>query len=137
MTATVQQIAEALNTALEAIVGLRNAPYLTDSITPPVVLTAIEEVVYHGAFGYSDVEHTFTVFAIVGRASERAGIEAMEAYMSSTGTQSVRAALELDPTLGGVVSSLIVVKSGPPSSLAVGQGGAVYIAVPFTVLVHA
>lgn len=137
MSATIGLIASALEMALKTISGLRTTPYLPDTISPPVALVAIEDVTYHGAFGYSDVEHTFTIFLIVGRASDRAGIESMEGFMSNTGTTSVRAALEADPTLGGVVSTLVVEKAGPPVSLNIGTSGAVYLSLPFTVLVHA
>lgn len=136
-TATIPEIADALETALKTINGLRTAPYLADSVTPPMALVAIEYVVYHGAFGYSDVVHTFTIFVVVGRSSDRAGLKAMEGFMSSSGATSIRAALEADPTLGEVVSTLIVEKSGPPIQLAIGQSGALYISVPFTVTVHA
>ncbi len=135
-TPSVSTIAAALQTALETITGLRTAPYLSDTISPPVALVAIEEVEFHGAFAGGDVTHRFTVFVIVGRASDRAGLEALEAYMSQAGTLSIRAALEADPTLGGVVSSAYVSKSGPPASVAIG-GTATYISVPFLVEVHA
>lgn len=136
MSATIPDIANALAAAIGTIDGLRTLPFLADVITPPVALIAWEEVSsYHGAFGYSDVEHTFTVHLIVGRASERAGIEAMEAFASPSGSSSIRAAIEADNTLGSVVSTCIVDKSGPPGQLTV--AGLTYLWLPFTVLVHA
>lgn len=100
-------------------------------------MPAIEEVEYHGAFAAGDVVHTFTLFVIVGRQSDRAGIAAMEAFMSQAGDTSIRAAIEADPTLGGVVSTSWVQKAGPPGSLQIGSSGAVYIHVPFSIEVHA
>lgn len=136
--ASVQEIAEALGDALQTIGGLRVVPYLGDSISPPVALIAIDNIDYHGAFGNGDREHTFTIFVIIGRASDRAGLQAMESYMSSAGSSSIRQALEdLDCTLGDLVSDVIVQKSGPPSSIAIGTSGVVYLSLPFTVLVHA
>lgn len=134
---TVAQIATALQTALETISGLRTAPYLSDNVTPPVALVAIETVEHHGAFGGGDVQHDFTVFVIASRASERAGIEALEGYMSQAGTTSIRAAIEADVTLGGVVSSAWVKKAGPPKSISIGSTGVVYLACEFAVEVHA
>lgn len=134
-TPSVGAIATALQAALQTVTGLRTAPYLSDTISPPVALVAIDTVDYHGALSNADVEHVFTVLVIVGRASDRAGLASMEDYMSQAGASSIRAALEQDLTLGGVVSTLIVRKSGPPTS--VGINGAEYISVPFTVEVHA
>ena len=135
-TPSVTDIAVAIQTQLETITGLRTAPYLTDAISTPVALVAIDKVAYHGAFAGGDVVHTFTVYVIVDRASTRSGIASMEAYMSQSGDISIRAAIEADPTLGGVVSTSLVVSAGPPASITIG-GVATYISVPFDVEVHA
>ncbi len=135
-TPSVSTIAAAIQTQLEAIPGLRTAAYLSDKISPPVALVAIETVGYHGAFAGGDVVHEFTVWVIVSRASDRAGIANLEGYMSQAGTNSIRAALEVDSTFGGVVSSGFVVDAGPPSSIQI-NGTATYIACPFKVEVHA
>jgi mannose/fructose/N-acetylgalactosamine-specific phosphotransferase system component IIC len=97
---------------------------------------AIDEHEFHGAFAGGDVVHTFTVFVIVGRSSDRAGMATMESFMSQSGDQSIRAAIEADPTLGGVVSTSLVSKSGPPTAIQIANGPA-YISVPFAVEVHA
>jgi hypothetical protein len=135
--ASVAAIAGALETALQTISGLRTAPYLPDTFTPPVALVAIEDVEYHGAFAGGDVVHTFTVFVIVARTSDRAGYETLEGYMSQpgSGAPSIAEAIEADPTLGGVVSTLKVTKAGKP--LAVTVSSASYISVQFEVEVHA
>jgi hypothetical protein len=136
-TPDVATIAAALQTALQSIDGLRTAPYLADTISPPVALVAVDEVAYHCAFAGGDVVHTFTVFVIVGRSSDRAGLQLAEAYMSQAGNpQSISGAIEADRTLGGVVSTLKVTKSGPMSSLSI-NGQPTYISVPFAVEVHA
>lgn len=134
-TPSVGTIATALETALSTISGLRTVPYLADTVSPPVAMVAIDTVDYHGAFGGGDVMHTFTVFLILSRVNDRASITAMEDYMSQAGTTSVRAAIEADLTLGGVVSTLVVTKAGPPAAITI--NGAEYISLPFTVEVHA
>lgn len=132
---TVGQIATAISSALTTISGLRTTAYLSDSVNPPVAMVGIEDVDYHGAFASGDIQHTFTIFLILSRASDRAGIEAMENYMSNDGAFSIRAAVEADQTLGGVVQTSVLTKSGPP--LPISMGGVPYISVPFTVIVHA
>ena len=134
---SVSEISDALATALESIDGLRVVPYLADTVTPPVALIAVEQVHYHEAFQGGTVMHTFTVFVIVARASDRAGLETMEAYMSQPGnTSSLTGAMESDPTLGGVVSAIVVTQAGPPTNITIG-GTAAYISLPFKVEVYA
>lgn len=135
-TPSVQQCAEALGAALAAV-GLRYLPYLGDSFSVPVALIGIDEVEFHGAFGGGDVLHTFTIMVLVNRSSDRAGIDLLEGYMSQSGASSIRAAIEADPTLGGVVSSAWVQKAGPPVGVTIATSGAVYLACPFLVPVHA
>jgi hypothetical protein len=136
---SVEEIATALATALEAVPGLNTADYLSDRITPPVALVAIETVDYHGSFNGGDVVHEFSVHLIAGRTDTEAGIKTLEAFMSqggSSSTTSIPAALEADRTLGGVVSSLKVTKGGPMTGLAI-DGNPAYVWVPFSVEVHA
>lgn len=136
-TPSVADIATAIGTALETIDGLRVIPYLADTFATPCALVAVEDVNYHGAFAGGDVVHNFTVFLIVGRSSDRAGIELAESFMSQAGDSSIRAAFEADQTLGGVVSTSWVKSAGPMKGLAIGADGATYISVPFDIEVHA
>lgn len=136
-TPSVKDVATAIGNSLETIDGLRVIPYLADTFATPCALVAIEEVEFHGAFAGGDVIHTFTVLVLVSRASDRAGIELAECYMSQAGDSSIRAAFEADTTLGAVVSSAWVKKAGPMKSLAIGATGATYISVPFDIEVHA
>src|ERR1017187_2820412 len=140
-TPTVPQIAAALGAAVVAGVDtpagqtMSYMPYLSDTFTPPVVLAAIEEVEYHAAFARGNVPHSFTLFVVLSRVDDRSAIASMEAYMSAVGPSSVCLALEADTSLGGVVQDVVVTKSGPPKALT--GGGAVYLALPFTVEVIA
>ena len=128
-TATIQTQAEALGNQLTAA-GIRALSYLPDTFTPPCALVAVEKVDYHTAFG-GQTSTTWTVFVIVSRADDRAGIQALEGFMSNTGTTSVRQALEADLSEGGVISQAWVKESGPPVALNV--GGVAYITCPFSV----
>lgn len=137
-TPSIRVIAKALEQALQSVGGLNTAPFLKDSFTAPVAMVAIDTVEYHSTFRSGDVAHNFTVHTIVGRADDRAAWDALEEYMSQGGNQrSISGALESDQSLGGLVSGVVVSKSGPPEPLAIGSSGAVYITVPFVVTVHA
>jgi hypothetical protein len=44
----------------------------------------------------------FTVTVVVGRADDRSAQAKLETYLAGTGAQSLKTAVEADPTLGGV-----------------------------------
>jgi hypothetical protein len=135
-TPSVSAIATAIGAALTAG-QIRVVDYLSDVITPPTAVVAIEDVKYHGAFHNGDVEHKFYVFLIVSRVDDRAAIAALEAYMSQPGNAgSVCGLIEADPTLGGVVSAATVTDAGPPRNVTI-NGTATYVSVQFTIEVHA
>ena len=136
-TPSVEAIAEALAAALEAIPNVRVVPYLPDDPNPPCALVSIDTVDYHAAFGDGAMPHNFTIHLLATRASVRVAVAAIQGYMSNDGTNSVRAAIEADDTLGGVVSSVVVKRSGPPAPVSVGEAGVIYLSVPFMVEVHA
>ena len=139
-TPSVQDIAVAIENALGTITGLRTFPYLPDTFTPPVALVNIDLVEYHGSFQGGDVTHEFTVFLIVDRTVDRTAIASLEAYMSQAGSNSpssIQGAIEADPTLGGIVSSLKVEKAGPVAPITVPGSEVVFLSVPFIVQVHA
>jgi len=135
MAATVKTAATALQTALATVSGLRVASYLPDTITPPQAVVTIGSVQFHGSFGPAgDAPFAFVVTVFVGRMSDRSGQDALYAYMAPTGSTSIKAAVESDPTLGGVVSYATVVSA--QNIQAVEVDAAVYLAVDFTVAVH-
>lgn len=138
MPATITAAAQALGTAITNGVmvpgstgQIRYAPYLTDSVNPPVVVVAIDTVKYHGAMGGGNVAYTFTLHLILSRSSIRTSLQSMEAYMAYSGTSSVMQAVEADGTLGGVVQSSVVVESGPPGNQPIGDPPVPYLSIPF------
>jgi len=80
------------------------------------------------------ITNVFTVSVVVGRSAERTAQTALDGYLSYEGATSVRAALEADRTLGGVVSNLLVESAG---NIATMDGNdAVYLMVDFRVVVY-
>jgi hypothetical protein len=72
---------------------------------------------------------------VVGRASERTAQNALDGYLSYEGATSVRAAIEGDRTLGGVVQNLIVESASNISTL--DANDTTYLMVDFRVVVYA
>jgi hypothetical protein len=108
----IHAIREGLATALGAIAGLRTNAYVPDSVsTPAAVVGGPDEVSFDQVFGRGADRFMIPVRLYAGRASERAGQRALDAYLSSAGAQSVKAALEADHTLGGVAHTCRVTRA--------------------------
>lgn len=89
---------------------------------------------YHEAFRNGDPPILFVVTVFVGRMSDRSAQDALYGYMSATGEQSVRAAIETDPTLDGKVSAAVVTSANNITFAEINQ--VVYLTVDFSVTVH-
>lgn len=138
-TASIPELSAALETALQTIDGLNTSSFLKDAFSTPAAAIGIEEMEYHSTFGNGIVTHTFLVHVIVGRQSDLAATQLLDSYMAQAGADpaSIQGALEADQTLGGIAAGVVCMKAGPPEALPLGSGGALYVTVPFTVLVHA
>jgi len=111
MPATVSQVADGLKTRLATITGLRTFNYQPEQLSPPVAYPVLNSVTYHRAFGGGDVEMFWSVFVIVGRYTDSRAFNDVDDYISYSGAKSLRAAIEGDPTLGGVCQTLVVSSS--------------------------
>jgi hypothetical protein len=79
--------------------------------------------------------YTFSVQVIVGRVSERSGQNSIDAYISSTGTKSIKLAIESNKTLGGKAFDLRVTDMRNYGELLVGEVN--YLSAEFVVLCYA
>lgn len=77
----------------------------------------------------------FSVLLLLSMNVKRLRQTEMDAYLSSTGNESVKKALEADPTLGGLVMGLIVDEAGELGDYAL--AGATYLGVKWKVRVLA
>ena len=80
-------------------------------------------------------EYDFSILLITGRASERQAQSTLDAFCNGTGTTSIKAAVNADPTLGGVVSSARVTSMRNYGSLSVGDTD--YLSAEFAVTIYA
>ena len=108
MTATISQVKAGLATRLATITGLRALAYQPDQLNPPLSFANLDSINYHRTMRTPLTEMQFTVSVIVARATERPAENALDAYTSADGPASVKAAIEADRTLGGIVDDLIV-----------------------------
>jgi hypothetical protein len=79
--------------------------------------------------------YSFNVMVIVGRVDERTAQNNLDAYVSSTGTSSIKLAIEGDKSLAGAVFDTRVVEMRTYGAVSIGE--VTYIAAEFTVLCYA
>ena len=133
MTATITQVKTGLAARLATITGLRTYAYQPDQLNAPMAYSNLNTITYHRTFG-GMTEQEYTVTVIVARATERTAEASVDGFTAYDGTTSVRAAIEADRTLGGVVDDLIVESATGIQS--VSANDTEYLSVDFVVRVY-
>lgn len=110
-----------LATRLATISGLRSSATIPDNPAPPIAVVMPGRISYDQSFGRGSDEYTFTIMLIVGRVADRASQTNLDAYCASSGSASVKAAIEGDSTLGGVAMDCRVTQMTNQGSLAIGD----------------
>jgi len=124
-----------LATRLATISGLRASATIPDNPTPPIAVVMPGRITYDTAFGRGSDEYTFSIMLIVGRVADRAAQNTLDAYCASSGSASVKAAIEADRTLGGAALDCRVTEMTNQAPLAIGD--ITYLTAEFNVLVIA
>ncbi len=100
--ADIAALLEGLGAQLETIQGLRVHEEMTGSVHPPAAVLSLDEITYDTTMARGSDDVTFHVHVFTSMSSERAGQKALFAFLAGSGEKSVRAAIDADPTLGGV-----------------------------------
>jgi hypothetical protein len=106
---------------LATITGLRSSAYIPDNPQPPVAIVMPGRITYDQAFGRGSDEYQFTIMLIVGRVADRASQTTLDGYCESSGSRSVKAAIEGDRTLGGKALDCRVTEMTNQGSLSIGD----------------
>lgn len=101
--AEMSAIRTALATKIGNISGLRTAATVPDQVNPPIAVIIPERVTYDEAYARGLVVYTFIVQVVVGKVSERSAQNRLDGFVNPTGATSIKAAIEADKSLGGVV----------------------------------
>jgi hypothetical protein len=133
--ASITDLRTGLATRLATISGLRTTTETPDTITPPIAIINVSNVMFDKTFARGLDEYNFLITVIVGRVGERSAQRLLDGYVSSTGLSSVKLAIELDKTLGGKCDSLRVTDMRNYGSIVVGE--ITYLAAEFNVVVYA
>ena len=134
--ADISTLRTAIATNLSTITGLRTAATVPDQINPPIAVVMPTSITYDLAFARNGGdEYEFSVMVIVGRVDERMAQNKLDAYCSGTGTQSIKAAIESNKTLGGQAFGCRVTSLRSYSQVSVAD--VTYLAAEFAVQVYA
>ena len=117
------------------ITGLRTAATIPDNPNPPLAVVIPSSLSFDQAFQRGMNEYTFNVLLLVGKVSERSGQNTLDAYCSSTGSNSMKLALESDKTLGGNAYDVRVTEIRNYGDIVVGDVN--YLSAEFIVLCYA
>jgi hypothetical protein len=106
---TLDQIAGGIETRLKTIAGLNVAKYFPGQIVAPVAIVGVPPVTdYHASMGRGTMSLEPTIHIFTGSAIDLEGQRMLSEYANPVGSKSIRAAVEGDKTLGGLVQDCIV-----------------------------
>jgi hypothetical protein len=108
---------------------------MPDNPNPPIAIVRPTAVEYNQAMRKGLTKYSFAVVVIVGRAEERTAQRNLDAYCSSTGTSSIKTAVETDRTLGGNAYDCQVTEMRNYTPIQLNEG--TYLAAEFAVDVYA
>lgn len=109
--ADVAELLSALKTSAQTISGLIVHDYQPDSIVTPALILSLpagDRIAQHDATLDRASWWNFTALLLVSRVSDREAQKALYAYLSTSGSKSIRNALETSRTLGGKAHVLLV-----------------------------
>jgi hypothetical protein len=132
---TINDLHVGLAHQLKTIRRLRVSDHIPEQVNPPHAVVILNGIEYHRQMAQGLNEYEFHIIVAVGRMGERTAQKALDAYLSPSGPQSIREAIEADPTLGGAAADATVVRANDIQQLSVGD--AAYLTVQFTVTVRA
>lgn len=105
----VEDIRQAFATALKDVAG-QVSPYQMYNPTPPTVWCYPQTVTYRQAMSNGAIELMMAVEGLVGQlTADISSQKTIDLWIDDTGPKSIKAALEKDPTLGGIVDTLMVI----------------------------
>ena len=120
LTAIRQGLADALSTGLGD--GYQVSPWLLASPTYPTVQIMPGEITYHQAMADGLTFWGFTVRVLLSLSSDIGAQQTLDSLMGEN-SSGVKAAIEEDPTLGGVCDDLIVRTVGNYQTYVTANGG--------------
>lgn len=102
--ASIDDVRNGLATQLKMISGLRVESVPPSTISAPCAVVYRRRTNFDSTMHRGSDEHEFVVTVYIATANNRNAWASLDAYMAGSGASSIKAAIEADQTLGGVVS---------------------------------
>jgi hypothetical protein len=106
--ATLTEVREGVATLLSTIPGLQSSARILSNPSLPTAYVLPGETNFHQTFGDGPSDYNLIVELQVGTYSDIGAQMKLDEFLAETGEASIKAAIETDPTLGGLVDDLIV-----------------------------
>lgn len=113
--ATIRQIIDAIKTQLDTINGLKVYKRWPDTVDAPAAAIRYAGTNYDSTMDRGSDDQTYVVQILTSKASDR-GQDELYAYCEGEGARSIKAAIETDPTLGGLVMHAFATETGEPGT---------------------
>jgi hypothetical protein len=133
--ASLSDLREGIAENLSTIVGLRVSSFVPDNPNAPMAVVSPQNIEYHKSFANGFNTYNFVVAVFVARVSERTAQNSLDAYCASTGSSSIKSAIESDRTLAGRCFDLVVSDMSNYGSVIIGDN--TYLTAEFTCAVQA
>jgi hypothetical protein len=133
--ASVSELRTGIATNLATISGLRTSAFMPDNPNPPIAVVMPSSISYDDVFKRGMQTYIFNVLVIVDRVAERTAQIKLDGFVSSTGSSSIKRAIESDKSLGGKAFDTRVTEMRNYGQLSIQD--ILYLTGEFTVLVYA
>jgi hypothetical protein len=133
--ASVSELRTGIATNLATITGLRTSAFMPDNPNPPIAVVMPSSISYDDVFKRGMQTYVFNVLVIVDRVAERTAQIKLDGFVSSTGSSSIKRAIESDKSLGGKAFDTRVTEMRNYGQLSIQD--ILYLTGEFTVLVYA
>ena len=135
--ASFSSIRAGLKTNLETISGLTVYDYVPDFLEPPIAIIApLNTLNYDSTMARGADTYEVPVILYISRIDAETSQDTVDSYLVASGANSVKAAIESDPTLGGAAMSVRVISASDYGEYEVTQGTS-FLGVTFNVEVIA
>ena len=106
-------VRQAVATYLTTSLGLRATANRFGAVAPPMAVIApiSGSLIRYAQTLDNETDYSLRAIILVAEGDSASGQDALDAYLSPVGTQSVHAAIQASPTLGGAVSYCAVVEA--------------------------
>lgn len=104
-------IASGLANRITAATGIKSTPYAPGQVVPPALVVIPDRpAILYGQTMDGEVNVNLLAIVLLSAANDTSGQVDLNAYVSSSGSKSVNAAVQADPSLGGAAEFAVVLQ---------------------------